>query len=283
MEARSGKSHSAHNRDQELLLISHRPAFTAHTSPPHTHTRTLFCEDQTVIGSLPRSYGVLSSPPTESSTILSPNAKMAAPQSSSSAAATAHAPTKIAVMTSGGDSAGMNAAVRSVVKMAIFKGCHAYVIREGWEGLVRGNDEDQGSNPTPHEESLDAGPESLAQPRSEKKKSNKVKFVPTYGEGELLKEGVSEAETVGLKGRYIVRVGWDDVRGWLDAGGTLIGTARCAAFREQAGRLKAAHNLIKHGIDALAVCGGDGSLTGADRLRAEWPELIEMLKNNGKS
>lgn len=207
---------------------------------------------------------------------------MAAPQSSSSAAATAQAPTKIAVMTSGGDSAGMNAAVRSVVKMAIFKGCHAYVIREGWEGLVRGNDEDQGSNPTPHQESLDAGPESLAQPRSAGK-AGKVKFVPTYGEGELLKEGVSEAETVGLKGRYIVRVGWDDVRGWLDAGGTLIGTARCAAFREQAGRLKAAHNLIKHGIDALAVCGGDGSLTGADRLRAEWPELIGMLKDNGES
>lgn len=29
-----------------------------------------------------------------------------------------------------------------------------------------------------------------------------------------------------LKGTYIVRVGWDDVRGWLGEGGTLIGSSR---------------------------------------------------------
>lgn len=195
--------------------------------------------------------------------------------------------TKVAVMTSGGDSAGMNAAVRSVVKMAIFRGCQAYVIREGWEGLVRGNDDDRGAHTPPAQEatpttadsafSVDSGSGSGTNSRPKPR----PRFVPTYGEGELLKEGVSEAETLGLKGRYIIRVGWDDVRGWLDQGGTLIGTARCAAFREQAGRLRAAHNLIKHGIDALAVCGGDGSLTGADRLRAEWPELIDKLLANG--
>ena len=65
-------------------------------------------------------------------------------------------------------------------------------------------------------------------------------------------------------------------------GGTLIGTARCAAFREIEGRRKAAYNLIVHGIDALAVCGGDGSLTGADRLRAEWPEHMSALLSEGK-
>ncbi|OXH03792.1 hypothetical protein J010_05520, partial [Cryptococcus neoformans] len=42
---------------------------------------------------------------------------------------------KIAVLTSGGDSAGMNAAVRAVVRQAIARGCQAYIIREGWEGL----------------------------------------------------------------------------------------------------------------------------------------------------
>ncbi|CAO1630563.1 unnamed protein product [Sympodiomycopsis kandeliae] len=208
---------------------------------------------------------------------------MTDPTSSSSGSA-AMAQTRIAVMTSGGDSAGMNAAVRSVVKMAIFRGCQAYVIREGWEGLVRGNDDDRGTH-TPVLEA-DSNPDVLeaafASTSSGRKQSKpRPRFVPTYGEGELLKEGVSEAENLGLKGRYIIRVGWDDVRGWLDQGGTLIGTARCAAFREQQGRLKAAHNLIKHGIDALAVCGGDGSLTGADRLRAEWPELIDMLLANG--
>lgn len=29
------------------------------------------------------------------------------------------------------------------------------------------------------------------------------------------------------------------------------------------------------------MCGGDGSLTGADMLRAEWPGLIKGLYQNG--
>lgn len=73
------------------------------------------------------------------------------------------------------------------------------------------------------------------------------------------------------------------MRGFASLGGTLIGTARCAAFREIEGRRTAAHNLIKHGIDALVVCGGDGSLTGADKLRAEWPEHIDALLKRGES
>jgi 6-phosphofructokinase 1 len=64
-------------------------------------------------------------------------------------------------------------------------------------------------------------------------------------------------------------------------GGTLIGTARSATFRTREGRLAAAHNMIKEGIDALAVIGGDGSLTGADVFRAEWPGLVEELHSNG--
>jgi len=44
----------------------------------------------------------------------------------------------------------------------------------------------------------------------------------------------------------------------------------------------AAQNLIKFGIDCLAVCGGDGSLTGADKLRGEWPSLIEELHQNSE-
>lgn len=42
-------------------------------------------------------------------------------------------------------------------------------------------------------------------------------------------------------------------------------------------------NLVKHGIDALVVCGGDGSLTGADALRAEWPEHVKVLLERGES
>lgn len=78
-------------------------------------------------------------------------------------------------------------------------------------------------------------------------------------------------------GDMIKKMNWEDVRGWLSEGGTLIGTARCMAFKERAGRLQAAKNMIAKGIDALIVCGGDGSLTGADRFRAEWPSLVQEL------
>ncbi|QBQ07422.1 6-phosphofructokinase [Spiroplasma gladiatoris] len=43
---------------------------------------------------------------------------------------------KIGVLTSGGDSPGMNAAISAVVKSAISKGIEAYVIREGYKGLI---------------------------------------------------------------------------------------------------------------------------------------------------
>jgi 6-phosphofructokinase 1 len=128
---------------------------------------------------------------------------------------------RIGVLTSGGDSPGMNGVVRSVVRMAIYKGCEAFAIHEGYQGLVDGGD-------------------------------------------------------------MIKRMEWEDVRGYLSKGGTLIGTARCMAFMERAGRLKAAKNLIVKGIDALAICGGDGSLTGADKFRAEWPSLVDELVEKGE-
>ncbi|RYP65747.1 hypothetical protein DL770_008927 [Monosporascus sp. CRB-9-2] len=123
---------------------------------------------------------------------------------------------KIAIMTSGGDSPGMNAVVRAVVRMSIYMDCEPFCVYEGYEGLVRGGD-------------------------------------------------------------YIKAASWTDVRGFLSEGGTLIGTARCMAFFERPGRLTAAKNLVLNGIDALIICGGDGSLTGADKFRAEWPSLLDEL------
>lgn len=123
---------------------------------------------------------------------------------------------RIGVMTSGGDAPGMNGVVRAVVRMSIAKGCEAYGIYEGYEGLVQG-------------------------------------------------------------GNLIRQMYWEDVRGYLSEGGTLIGTARCKAFTQRPGRLRAAKNMILNGIDALIICGGDGSLTGADIFRAEWQGLLKEL------
>ena len=44
----------------------------------------------------------------------------------------------IAVLTSGGDSPGMNAAIRAVVRCGIEKGMEVYGITLGYEGLLDG-------------------------------------------------------------------------------------------------------------------------------------------------
>lgn len=83
-------------------------------------------------------------------------------------------------------------------------------------------------------------------------------------------------------GKRIQRMSWNDVGGILHQGGTIIGSARCLAFRERAGRLQAAYNLVLHGIDRLVVIGGDGSLTGANILRQEWAGLLAELAEKGR-
>lgn len=86
-----------------------------------------------------------------------------------------------------------------------------WVVREGYEGLVRGNAE--------------APPQSIA---TEAERAGEISkevaglgFVQSlrFGDGELFKQGEGDAEDrpdkKTLKGRYIVKVGWDDVRGWM--------------------------------------------------------------------
>ncbi len=82
-------------------------------------------------------------------------------------------------------------------------------------------------------------------------------------------------------GERLRDMAWDSVGGIMQQGGTVIGTARCAAFRERPGRLQAARHLLERGIDRLVVIGGDGSLTGANLFRQEWPSLVAELAAQG--
>lgn len=125
-------------------------------------------------------------------------------------------PLIIGIFTSGGDSQGMNAAVRAVIRMGLHYGCRVYFIKEGYQGMVDGGD-------------------------------------------------------------YIIEASWVSVSHIIHKGGTVIGSARCADFRERAGRLKAALNLLQYGITNLVVIGGDGSLTGANLFRNEWTSLLQEL------
>ena len=125
----------------------------------------------------------------------------------------------IAIMTSGGDAQGMNAAIRAAVRCALVENCSVYAIYEGYQGMI----------------------------------DNLIK--PMH---------------------------WESVSSIMQHGGTAIGTARCKGFRKFTGRLRAAENLLKHGIDNLVIIGGDGSLSGADELAQEWPKLIAELFKKGK-
>ena len=127
----------------------------------------------------------------------------------------------LAVFTSGGDSQGMNAALRAVIRIALHKGMRAFVIEEGYRGLVEG-------------------------------------------------------------GKHIRECQWGTLSYIMQKGGTVIGTARCKEFMERAGRLKAAENLVKSGINSLVVIGGDGSLTGANVFKEEWTGLLEELIKTGR-
>lgn len=177
--------------------------------------------------------------------------------------------------------------VRAVVRQSIARGCQAFIIREGWEGLVRGNSTEITPAATPFRSpsgpqspSLDATKSvsfsslpptqqlklesAAAAAEAEAHEANTVPHAVNYtdpnwiaplsdaplsfGYGELLKDGAGEGDIDelaahggaglvladqkdqagrSLKGKYIVRVGWDDVRGWLGEGGTLIGSSRC--------------------------------------------------------
>ena len=83
-------------------------------------------------------------------------------------------------------------------------------------------------------------------------------------------------------GDRIKKFDWGSVGAILHRGGTVIGTARSADFRQREGRLKAARNLVHHGIDRIVVIGGDGSLSGTDLFRSEWTGLLAELVVQGE-
>lgn len=62
----------------------------------------------------------------------------------------------------------------------------------------------------------------------------------------------------------------EDVSNIIQTGGTILRTARSEAFMTAAGRKRAYDTLMKEGIDALIVIGGNGSLTGAMTLAEEY-------------
>ena len=56
----------------------------------------------------------------------------------------------------------------------------------------------------------------------------------------------------------------------IQRGGTILKTARCAEFQTSEGRKLAYDVILQHGINAMIVIGGDGSLRGARDFAQEY-------------
>lgn len=74
----------------------------------------------------------------------------------------------------------------------------------------------------------------------------------------------------GLINGEIVDFTTENVSGIINQGGTMLKTARSSEFKTPEGQQKAYDNIVKHGIDALVVIGGNGSLTGAMKFAQEF-------------
>ena len=70
----------------------------------------------------------------------------------------------------------------------------------------------------------------------------------------------------GLIKQEYIPLSLDTTHNLIQQGGTVLHSARCKAFTEEAGLKEAAANLSAAGVDALLVIGGDGSFRGASRL-----------------
>ena len=74
----------------------------------------------------------------------------------------------------------------------------------------------------------------------------------------------------GLITNEIVELKTQNVSNIIQMGGTILKTARCKEFETAEGRQLAYDTIRQHGIDALVVIGGDGSLTGARIFASEF-------------
>lgn len=140
---------------------------------------------------------------------------------------------KIAVLTSGGDAPGMNAAVRAVVRTARALGIEVYGIRGGFRGLTNGDF------------------------YTEKDKL----MEKILGKYLFVASAIYETMQTGSVSQIIGK------------GGTILLTSRFEEFTDADVRAIAIENLRKKGIEGLVVIGGNGSYQGAHLIAQEAPDI----------
>lgn len=145
----------------------------------------------------------------------------------------------VAVLFSGGDSPGMNAFLRAVVRLGLNREKVAVLgIRDGYRGLMR------------TARAVNKDPEALVRLK------NCIMTHP--GRAGLITEQLD-----------VIRMDHASVSGIMGKGGTILGSARCLEFHQKEVRDSVIELLKSLNVRALVVVGGDGSLTGARLLAAE--------------
>ena len=145
----------------------------------------------------------------------------------------------IAVLCSGGDSPGMNAFLRAIVRLGLNREKVAIIgVRDGYRGLVR------------TAKAVDGNPKALAR--------LKKTIMAHPGRAGLINEDID-----------LINMDHASVSGIMGKGGTILGSARCLDFHKKEVRAKVIQLLKDLNVRALVVAGGDGSLTGASLLAKE--------------
>ena len=108
-----------------------------------------------------------------------------------------HVGKNLAVLTSGGDSQGMNAAVRAVVRFGVYLGCNVYLIKEGYQGMVDGGDNIVEANWESVSGILDQGGTIIGSARCQSflQKEGKIKAVRN-----LVRHGITNLVVIGGDG-----------------------------------------------------------------------------------
>ncbi|MBI2609484.1 MAG: 6-phosphofructokinase, partial [Deltaproteobacteria bacterium] len=152
---------------------------------------------------------------------------------------------KIAILTSGGDSPGMNAALRAMVRTGIYLGYEMYGIQGGFQGLIWGNNLYYDQNHNFYEKEGNAF-FCIDYERNRFLSKNKRKAVALYNREKKYFKYNNLFEEKGkflclssktifelTSKKYILPLTHQDVDGIVGDGGTILGTSRCPEFKQK--------------------------------------------------
>ncbi|XP_029384497.1 ATP-dependent 6-phosphofructokinase, platelet type isoform X11 [Echeneis naucrates] len=122
----------------------------------------------------------------------------------------------IAVLTSGGDAQGMNAAVRAVVRMGLYVGAKVYFIHEGYQGMVDGGDNIKEASWESVSSMLQVGGTVIGSARCKEFRTHEGRLKAAHN---LVQRGITNLCVIGgdgsLTGANLFREEWSELLGEL--------------------------------------------------------------------